>query len=155
MVITMEETKPIIPNHEKVKLDLLSKFVGTSSYLGSHIRAEIQKTDFKVLKDNNQKPSEIRKADCIVVKSGIKSRPAVIVKVLKDRTCIYIPVTSTENVHCLTPFKSRFLGEGCFSRNFSVCTEEFAIENFVHVFDDTKALNQAIKDLKEFINKSL
>jgi len=142
------------PDHEKLKRELLNKFTGTSSYLGSYIKDEIQKTDFKHLK-SIQKPNIIKKGDCLIVQEGAKTRPGIVVKVLSDRTIIYIALTSTENVHCLTPYKNRFFGEGCFSRSFSVCTEEYALNNFVGVFDDNKTLNKAIKDLKDFVNNSL
>lgn len=143
-----------LPDHEKLKRDLVNKFTSTSSYLGSHIRKEIEVANFKMLK-SVYRPNRIKKGDIITVYEGAKSRPAVVVKVIKDRVCLYIPVTSTDNVHCMTPFSDRFLGEGCFARTLSVCTEEYAIDNFTGVFDNTKALNQAIKDFKEVINNNL
>lgn len=36
---------------------------------------------------------------------------------------------------------------------FDVCTEEKAIQNFIGTFDNMKALNQAIKDMKNFVAK--
>ena len=143
-----------LPDHEKVKRDLVSKFTPTSTYLGSHVRKEITDTNFRILK-NTYRPSKIKKGDIITVYAGTKCRPAVVVKVLKDGTCLYIPVTSTENVHCMTPFSDRMLGDGCFGKTLSVCTEEYAIDNFTGVFDNTKALNQAIRDFKELINTNL
>lgn len=152
---SMKEDKTPMPEHEELKRNLSGKFTANSQYLGSFVRQTIMETDFKVLKQIN-KPSEIRHGDVIVVNSvSQKCRPCVIVKVLKDRTCIYIPLTSTDNIHCMTQFKSRFFGEGCFSRSLSVCSEEFAIENYVGVFDNMKAVNSAIKDFKEFINSGL
>jgi hypothetical protein len=143
------------PEHEKLKLSLVSKSTSTSSYLGSHIREELMKTDFKVLKGSCLRPTEIRKGDALLLPDGAKTRPVIVCKVLKDRTILYIALTSTKNVHCMTPHNSRFFKEGCFSKSFSVCTEETAIEAFIGIFDDMKSLNQAIKDLKEFINKSI
>lgn len=142
------------PDHEKLKRELADKFTASTTYIGSHIKTEIQKTDFKHLK-SIQKPSIIKKGDAIVVQEGAKTRPCIVAKVLSDRTVIYIALTGSENVHCMTPFKSRFFSEGCFSRSFSVCTEEYALENFVGIFDDNKTLNRAIKDLKDFVNNSL
>lgn len=77
------------------------------------------------------------------------------VKVLKDKSCLYIPLTSTDNIHCLIPYKSRFFGEGCFVKTISVCTEEFAKNNFIGVFDSIKDLNLAINKLKDFLNNNL
>ncbi len=143
-----------LPEHEKIKRDLANKFTGSSSYLGSFIKSEIMNTNFKNLK-SMQRPLKIKKGDVITVYEGIKSRPAVVVKVLKNRTVMYIPLTSTDNVHCLSPASSRFFGEGCFTKSINVCTEEYAIDYFVGVFDNTKALNQAIRDFKELINTNL
>ena len=149
------ETEVKIPPHEKVKQDLASKFNPTSTYLGSHIKKTIIESDFKPLKQNQNAPTYIKKADVIIVQEGVKRRPAVVIKVLKDRTVMYVSITSSENIHCMGSFNSRFFGEGCFCKSFNVCTEEFAIENFIMTFDDTKSLNLAIKELKEFINKNI
>jgi hypothetical protein len=66
-----------------------------------------------------------------------------------------MPLTSSENVHCGTPYKSRFFGEGCFSKTISVCTEEYALFNFIGVFDNVRDINQAIKDFKKLIVEQL
>lgn len=146
-----------IPKHEEVKRELLSKFTVHQTYLGSFIKDVIAKTDFKSIQESraSHPPEKIKKGDVIIVAEGTKTRPAVICKVLKDGTCIYIPLTSSENIHCLSPSNSRFFGEGCFSKSLSVCTEEFAIRNFVSVYDNMKDLNVAIKELKQFFNINL
>ncbi len=149
--------KQIYPKHEELKKELLSKFTAHQTYIGSFVKDVITKADFKnALESKVQNaPSNIKKGDVITTYEGKKSRPCVILKVLKDNTCIYIPLTSSENVHCLIPYKSRFFGEGCFSKSFSVCTGEFAIKNFVGVFDNMKQLNLAVKELKQFFNENL
>jgi len=151
----MEEIKH--PKHEEVKRELLSKFTGHQTYIGSFVKEVITKTDFKSIQESRvtNPPEKIKKGDVIIVTEGTKTRPAVICKVLKNGTCIYIPLTSSENIHCLSYSKSRFFGEGCFSKSFSVCTEEFAIRNFVNVYDNMKDLNKAIKELKQFLNINL
>lgn len=143
------------PPHEELKRNLAENFKPQLSYLGSHIKTVIMETDFKVLKRNSNPPSNIKKGDVFTTQFGTKSRPCVVIKVLRDRTVVYVPLTSTENVHCLTPYSSRFFGKGCFSRSISVCTEEYATTNFVGVFDNMKNLNEAIKELKQFLNKVL
>lgn len=148
------ETELNLPEHEKIKRDLANKFSSTSTYLGQFVKNEIINTNFKNLK-SIQKPFQIKKGDVITAYEGVKARPAVVVKVLKDRTILYIPLTSTENIHCMATFKSRFFGEGCFTKSINTCTEEYALEYFVGVFDNMKALNKAIKDFKEMINNSL
>ena len=149
----MEEIN--LPPHEKLKRDLTDKFTATATYVGSHVKKTIIDTDFKVLKQNSYPPEQIKKGDVIVLPQGSKNRPCVIAKVLKDRTCIYIPLTSTDNLHCLTPYKSRFFKEGCFCKTIDICSEEKAIQSFVGVFDNMRALNQAVKELKSFININL
>lgn len=151
----MSAEKKYTSEHERIKQELIGKFTTNTNYSGSHVRDVILKSDFKGLKGTCQKPSKIKKGDVFTSFEGKKSRPCVVAKVLKNRTVLYIPLTSTENVHCMTPYKSRFWGEGCFSSAFSVCTEELAIENFIGVFESTKDLNKAIKDIKEFINNNL
>lgn len=145
-----------LPPHEQLKQDLANKFTSASTYLGSFIKQEIIKSDFKTLsKKAHFRPTYIKKGDVITCHQGVKSRPSVIIKVQKDGTCIYIPLTSTENVHCMTESKSRFFAEGCFSKSFSVCTQEFALDNFVGVYDNMKYVNKAIKELKYFIFKNI
>ena len=144
-----------IPPHEQLKKDLVSKFTPQSTYLGNHVRQVLMESDFKVLKQNSHPPQYIKKGDVIVLPQGSKNRPNVVAKVLKDRTVVMIALTSTENIHCQTPYTSRFFGEGCFCKGFDICTEEKAIQNFIGTFDNTKALNQAIKDLKEFVAETI
>lgn len=143
-----------IPQHEKLKQDLMAKFTGTNTYLGSYIKTEIQKTSFKDINPIN-KPSKIMVGDCILSYEGVKSRPSVILKVLKDGTCIYATLTSSENIHCFIPFNSRFFGEGCIGKSLNICTHEFALEHFIGLFEDNKAINSAKKELKRFFTENL
>lgn len=142
-----------LPPHEELKRKVLDKFTANSTYLGSFVKKTIIETDFKVLKEVTYPPTQIKKGDVIVMAQGSKNRPCVVVKILKDATVMFIPLTSTDNVHCLAPYNSRFFGEGCFSKAFDVCTHEKAVKNFVGVFDNNKDLNIAIKELKQYINK--
>lgn len=138
-------------NFKKV---LLSKFIDNSTFSSKQVKYIIESTSGKSIRPMS-KPDRIKKGDVIILTQGAKNRPCVVTRVLKDSTVVFIPLTSTENVHCLTEFKSRFFGEGCFSKSFSVCTMETALENFVGVFDNNKDLNIAIKTLKEYIIKNL
>lgn len=148
-----EEIK--IPEVVKLKEELKSKFIPTATYTGKQILHILEGFSLRSLVKPATPPTEIRKGDIILTKTTSKVRPAVVIKVLKNRTVIYIHLTSTENIHCMTPFKSRFSKDGCFSHGFSICTEEYAIENFTGVLDNPKAVNQAIKDLKIFFNSNL
>jgi hypothetical protein len=142
-----------IPKHEQLKKELANKFTPTTTYLGNFVKQTIMQSDFKELK-SIQPPQKIKKGDVFIAQFK-KPRPCVVVKVLKDSTCFYMPLTSSENVHCGTPYKSRFFGEGCFSKTISVCTEEYALFNFVGVFDNVRDINQAIKDFKKLIVEQL
>ena len=130
---------------QEFKDELSNKFIPTSTYSGKQIAHIIGNTSLKIL-DIVNKPTEIKKGDVISVKTASKVRPAVVTKVLKDRTILYIHLTSSENIHCMTPSKSRFFGEGCFTYGFSICSEQYAIDNFLGIYDNMKAVNQAIKD---------
>lgn len=146
-----EDIKDNLPAHEKLKRDLCEKFTASKTYLGSFIKSEIICEDFKVLKQPLFPPSEIKKGDVILLAQGAKTRPCVVIKVLKDRTVVYIPLSSSDNIHCLTPFTSRFLGEGCFCKSYDICDEDTAMKNFAGVFGNMKDLNKGIKVLKEYI----
>ena len=143
-----------VPKHEEFKRGLLSKFEHNKNYSGKDIRSKIEQTDFRELVTVSR-PSYIKREDGFISFFGVKSRPCVVLKVLKDRTVIYTTLTSTENVHCLCTYKSRFFGEGCFSKVLSVCTEEFALEKFVSIFDSPADVNKAVKLLKNYFINSL
>lgn len=143
-----------IPQHEKLKQELMAKFTGNTTYLGSYIKAQIQGTSFKDISPIN-KPSRIMVGDIILSYEGVKSRPSVILKVLKDNTCIYATLTSSDNIHCLVPFNSRFFGEGCIGKSLNICTHEFALEHYIGIFQDNNAVKTAKKELKEFFTNNL
>lgn len=149
----METNKQPTPPHEELKRQLVDKFTVNSTYLGSFVKQTIMASDFKVLKQSSNPPDRIKKGDVIVMAQGHKNRPCVVTKILKNDTVVYIPLTSSENVHCLTPYKSRFFRDGWFSKCFDVCTHQVAIDNFVGVFDSPKDLNVAIKALKQFVTE--
>lgn len=96
-------------------------------------------------------PTYFKKGDIVVAGVGLKKRPCVVIKVCLD-VLYLIPLSTTEDSLNLMPFRSRFLGEGFFSKGVSVVTIEYAKENFTGVFDNPKALNAAIKKIKEEIN---
>ena len=136
------------------KQEVIDKFLPTASYSGKQIAFIINGLSLKSMYQP-PKPSEIKKGDVLSVKTASKVRPAVVIRVLKDRTVIYVHLTSTENIHCMTSGKSRCFGEGCLTYGFSICSEDFAIENYIGIYDDMKAVNQSIKDLKEFFAKNI
>jgi len=100
------------------------------------------------------RPKELKKHDVIRTFEVRKARPGVIIKVLED-VVIVIPLSTTEDCINLCESKSRFFGEGFFSRNFVVVCKDEAMQNFLGVYDNPKLVNQACKLLKEFTNKIL
>lgn len=126
--------------------ELALSFEPTKAYVGSEIRKRIWNTNTKF------KPNKIRKGDVISLYVGSKSRPCVVVKVLKDKV-VSLPMTSSENIHNITSFKSRFFGEGFISNDISTCDFDTALTNFAGVLDDRDSINIAINNLKKFVEK--
>lgn len=131
------------------KNDLVQSFTNTKTYLGHEVINRINNTNFeRIIKV----PTEFKKYDVLVVQSGKKKRPAVIVKVLKEFV-ITIPLTSSENIHSSVPYKCRFLGEGYFCLNYEIIPIDLVKESFVNIFEDKKAVREAINQIKLFTNK--
>lgn len=144
-----------LPYFEQVKRDLIEKFSKEKTYLGSFIKDEITKVSFKPNQRSENIPTYIKKGDVFISQEGAKNRPCVVLRILKDRTIIYTTLTSSDNIHCLSESSSRFFKEGCFCKTLSVCTEQYALDNFVGVYDNMKAVNNAIKELKNYIINNL
>jgi len=151
----MSDIQRNLPDYEKAKKELQEKFTPTGTYLGSFVRNAIQGTSFKPNNLGFQvKPKIIKKGDVVLVHQGVKPRPCCVVKVVGDTVC-YIPLTSSDNIHCLSESSSRFWGDGSFCKTFDICTLEYALDNFIGVYDNPKLLNRAIKELKEYITDML
>jgi len=132
------------------KQETIDSLVPTSNYLGSFVRKMI--TDITV--ESKLTVEYLKKGDVLILKSQVKYRPSVVIKV-KETYVIVIPLTSSENEHCLCESKSRFLKDGCFGNNFEIVPMELAKASFVSVYDNPKLLNNAIKELREFIKKNI
>lgn len=102
----------------------------------------------------NIPPSKYKKGDVYADNCGGKKRPVVIIKVLKDFV-IGIPLSTKKDCLNLHPYKSRFFGEGWFSKQFCILNIEYLDKAFIGVFDNNKNLNEAIKKLKEFTYDTL
>lgn len=100
------------------------------------------------------KPTNIKKGDVFRAFTGKKNRYHCVVKVTKD-VVIAIPMSTTEDCITLSSFKSRFFGENYFSTCLTTHCLEEAVENFCGVLEDNKSLNNAIKELKQFLNINL
>ena len=129
----------------KNKHDLAMSFEKHKTYLGGEVTKRIQEAKFEAYK-----PTKLRKGDVIVLPIGAKTRPCVIIKVLKE-VVVALPVTSSENSHNITPFNSRFFGEGHFSNDIVTCNLDLAKDKFVGILDDKESLNIAINNFKKFV----
>lgn len=97
-------------------------------------------------------PSVLKKGDVYHAQVGAKYRPAVIVKVLPS--VVYsIPLTHEDGEFSLHPSDSRFFGEGFFCNQLLSSTVEYAKSQFIGVYDNMKAVNEALKLLKEQVKK--
>lgn len=135
----------------KSKSEIIATVDPKKTYIGSFVIERIREVDC----DDSYPPEFLRKGDVIVTNySGTKSRPSVIIKVLKDKV-IAIPLTSNKNVHSLCEHSSRFFSKGYFCNAYIVMDTEVAKSRFVGVYDNPKAVNRAIKELKEFVNINL
>lgn len=139
--------------NQDAKKELINSFTPNKSYVGSEIRLRIAQAKIKsAVKDKNNIPTVIRRGDVITAFQGAKSRPVVVIKKVKDRIA-YIPLTSGINIHSTVIFNSRFYGEGYFTLCVDVCTEEYARNHFIGIFDDRKALREATTIIKNFVNR--
>lgn len=131
------------------KNDLVQSFTNNKTYLGHEVINRINNTTFE---SRIKIPNEIKKFDVVIVQSGVKKRPSVVIKVIKD-IVVTIPLTGSENIHCSVPFKCRFRNDGHLCLNYEVIPVDLAKNNFVGVFEDRKAVKEAINQIKLFINK--
>lgn len=134
---------------DTIKDLITNEFKTTERYSGAHIANRMN----SILKTHDPETvtvESLKKGDVVKLQEGVKSRPCVIIKVNK-LNAVYIPLTSSINVHTtVSKYKSRFFGEGHFSKALSVVDIEDAKSRFVGVLDDPKALNEAIKEVTSF-----
>lgn len=105
------------------------------------------------------RPKFLRKNDVIIrVGSGgsqeAKKRPYVVIKVLEDK-CIAMPLSTTEDELNLCESQSRFFGNGFFTSHIVTIKIEDALDNFAGVYDNPRLVNKAIREMKQFLTKSL
>lgn len=132
------------------KAEVLAKVNPTTTYIGSQVKVFVN----EVTCDNSITPTYLKKSDVITTYSGVKSRPATIIKVCKEYV-IAIPLTTNKNVHALCESESRFFKKGWFCNQYVTVPIELAFESYIGVYDSPKLLNNAIKLLKDFINENI
>lgn len=130
--------------------EISEKFQVGLTYTGKNVKTILESVSLDSLKTVTA-PSKIKKGDTFIhmVANG-KARPCIVIKVLKGDRIVYIPLTSTKNIHTLNSYKSRFFGEGYFANHVSICTTDYVRKQFVGIFDNTRALNLAIKEINQF-----
>lgn len=122
---------------------------GSKTFTKSEVKAIVNS-----LKKEISKPDRLKKGDVYVSSVGGKRRPVVICRVLGD-IVIGIPLSTTEDVLNLMPFESRFVGHHFMTKQLITSTYEHAMENFTGVFDNNRAINKAVKELKKFYDEVL
>lgn len=140
----------------------ISALYGMFEEKKSYNREEVVGTIKKWL-DRNQnvksllnKPASIEFGDIILFNIAGRLHPCIIFKKL-DGTC-YAIVTSTKDHehHFLSKIeKSRVFRESFFTITVISVTEQFALDNFVGMFDSNVELKQAVRLLKTKYKKVL
>lgn len=120
----------------------------------SFSKGEVKFMVNSVSSETSSKPTKLKKGDVYISQVGVKARPIVICRVLGDLV-LGIPMSTTEDAMNLCTFDSRFFGSHFFGKQLVTSTYEYAMENFVGVFDNNPALNKAVKLMKEFYNEVL
>jgi len=133
------------------KQETIDSITPTSQYLGKYVRELITGISSA---ETKMCPEYFKKGDVILLKCRVKPRPGVIIKVTATFV-ICIPLTSTENEHCMSESKSRFFRTGCFCNSYEIVPLEMAQQHFLGVYDSPKLLNNAIKELRQFISKHI
>ena len=139
----------------KLKEGLTNNFANNKhvTYTGQQVRFIINNFPYKDYRITI-KPDKLKKGDIFTFKEGVKVRPCIVLKVVKDKV-IYTSCSTITEARTLYESKSRFLGNTNLTLNLNVCSVEDALDNFVSVYDNPKHLNKVIKDLKEFYNLNL
>ena len=132
------------------KKELIDSFQPTQTYLGSFIRSQVNQISNEIRNVNCT--VSFKKGDVYVSYCGTKKRPCVVVKILKD-VVVGIPLTSGENIHSSVPRKCRFFGEGYLGKTIDIASKEYVQSYFAGVFEDKKAIKEALENIKEFVNK--
>lgn len=133
------------------KAEVLAKISNSNTYVGSFVKQFVNEV---TCENNTNTPDKIKRCDAITVYSGQKARPSIVIKAHKDYV-ISLPLTSSENPNSLCESDSRFFGKGFFCNTYAVTPTKYAFERFIGIYDNPKVLNNAIKELREFIKKNI
>ena len=115
---------------------------------------ELVKNLVSKVRQEREKPSKLKIGDVFVLQLSAKKRPVVVIAI-KDTLVYGIPLTSTEDEMNLIPSKSRFFGNGWFSKSLVTVKHDIVMENFVGVYDNEKLLRKARRAIKDLIDTVL
>lgn len=132
--------------------NLLERFNDKMTYTGKNVKTIL--SDLEEFSSMNV-PSKVRRGDVFLSYGGKKKRPCVVIKVLKNDTVMYLGLTSSDNVNCLSEFKSRFFKDGWISNGFSVTSVDYVKENFIGFLDSPRELKIAVDKFKKLIIENL
>lgn len=121
--------------------------------------AEVRHLIGTITKVETNRPKFLRKNDVIIrvgsaTRAEQKRRPYVVIKVLKDK-CLAMPLSTTEDELNLCESQSRFFGNGFFTSHIVTIKIEDALDNFAGVYDNPRLVNKAVREMKQFLTKSL
>ena len=116
------------------------------TYSLAEVKNIVQQVSTKVI------PEVFKKGDVFLAAAGDKMRPCVAAKVSSE--LIYaIPLTHENGAFNSVPYKSRMWGDGYLSKALVTIGPDRAKDSFQGIFDHPRALNEAIKLLKQEVNK--
>ena len=100
---------------------------------------------------DNMSPQYVKAGDIFIAQGGAKKRPYVVISVReKQGIAITCPLTTTNDELAITPYTSRFLGEGWFTSQLVTVKLDFIKANFGGVLENRAVIRQFKKDLKQF-----
>ena len=137
------------------KTDVLAQINPTTTYIGTKVKEFV---NLVTCENSPQVPKLYKRGDVIRVRvntTSDKTRPSIVVRVTKEYL-VSIPLTSAEDVNTLCPSTgSRFFKDCYFCNTYVITPLHIADINFIGVYNSPKSLNNAIKNLREFIIKNI
>ena len=137
------------------KTDVLAQINPTTTYIGTKVKEFVNSV---TCENSPQVPNVYKRGDVVKVRvnaTSDKPRPSVVIKVTKEYL-VSIPLTSADGTNSLCESTgSRFFKDCYFCNTYVVTPLHIADINFIGVYDSPKSLNNAIKNLREFITKNI
>lgn len=129
------------------KEEIIESIEVTKTYSGKEVRHLVHSCPERPCKTS---PTQLRKGD-VYRHNQMKGRPVVIIKVTKDKVW-GISLSTTQDSMNMCESNSRFFRGQYFCYGLHSAPIDYALENFLGVFDNNKSLNKAIKQLALNLN---